>query len=254
MLESGELSDACRHGYGGENRLSGAGYGVKRIVFTGGDPLIRPDIRLLILDAYYLGLEVPVMTTGDRPDQDFLGSVGDWLDNVSLPLDASCEAANRSTRGQGHFAVVWEALAILRNQPDIGITIGTTVTRHDVEDVPRILLLVKTCAEGTDERVSFVSQAFPRAKFLAPWRESPVSGVDFAVLRRRIWPDPAVATKLLDHRALDRPRVTSLSDGRVVMPRRRLHLRPVYRDRRSRRMLGKPGKSAERDDANSTTG
>jgi MoaA/NifB/PqqE/SkfB family radical SAM enzyme len=212
LLESGGLADACRHGYGGENRLSGAGYGVKRIVFTGGDPLIRPDIRLLILDAYYLGLEVRVMTTGDRPDQDFLGSVGGCLDNVSLPLDGSCEAVNRSTRVR-HLAVFWEALAIQRNQPDIGITIGTTVTRHDVEDVPRILRLVKTCAEGTDERVSFVNQFFPRAKFLAPWRESLVSRVDFAVLRRRIWPDPAVATKLLDHRALDRPRVTSLSGG-----------------------------------------
>ena len=189
---------------------------VKRIVFTGGDPLIRPEIRLLILFAYDLGLEVSVAKLG----RDFPESVGRCLDSLSLPLDGSCQAVTCRTGGRGHFADVSEALACLRAHPDIGVTVCTVVTRHNIGDVPRILRLVEGYAEATDARVSCeVYQAVPRAMFLAPWRELLVGGEEYAALHGRIWPDPSVATEFLDHRALDRPRVTIFPDGRLVILR-----------------------------------
>ena len=40
--------------------------GIRRIVFTGGDPLLRPDVGDLIDLAAALGLEVALSTTGDE--------------------------------------------------------------------------------------------------------------------------------------------------------------------------------------------
>lgn len=194
--------------------------GAKRILFTGGDPLMRPDTRLLILYAYDLGLEVGLATAGERLSREFLESVGPSLDVVSLPLDGSCEAVNCRTKRRGHFAAVLQALACLREYPEIEVTICTTVTRHNVEDVPRISRLVEEYAETTCARVRYtVFQAFPRATFTAAWRDLPVSDEEFTALHIRIPIGSRVPVKFLDHRALDRTNVMIFPDGRLVVPR-----------------------------------
>jgi MoaA/NifB/PqqE/SkfB family radical SAM enzyme len=195
-------------------------FGVKRISFTGGDPLTRPDTRLLILYACDLGLEVALATPGGRLDGEFLESVGPSLDLVSLPLDGSCEAVNCRTKKRGHFGVVLRTLARLRDHPEIDVTICTAVTRHNIEDMPRIARLVEEYAETTSARVRYeVYQAFPRAMFPAPWRDLLVSDEQFAALYGRLRSDSTVPVDFLDHRALDGAHVMIFPDGRLVIPR-----------------------------------
>ena len=50
--------------------------GAMRIVFTGGDPLIREDIGVLVRLAKQEGLEVALSTTGDRMTYGFLRGYG----------------------------------------------------------------------------------------------------------------------------------------------------------------------------------
>jgi MoaA/NifB/PqqE/SkfB family radical SAM enzyme len=197
-------------------------FGGKRILFTGGDPLTRPDTRLLILYARDQGLEVALAATGERLTEEFLESVGSSLDLMSLPLDGSCEAINCRTKQRGHFAAVLQALARLRDYPQIDVTIGTAVTRHNVEDVPRIARLVEEYAATTHARVRYeVYQVFPRAMFPAAWRDLLVSDEQFAALHDRLRSDGTVPVDFLDHRALDRAYLMIFPDGRLVIPRGR---------------------------------
>lgn len=198
--------------------------GAKRIRFTGGDPLNRRDIRLMILYAHDLGLETSVATAGENLSAEFLQSVADSLDLVSLPVDGSCEAVNRRTKRRGHFAAVSESLARLCDYPDIDVTISTAVTRHNIEDVPRVLRFVEEYAERTSARVSHeIYRAFPRAISPATRQGLMVSDDEFAALRGRIRADRSVRVQILEHRSLDRPRLVILPDGRLAVPRGRQH-------------------------------
>ncbi|MGD8699973.1 MAG: radical SAM protein [Gemmatimonadales bacterium] len=193
--------------------------GAKRIVFTGGDPLTRPDTRLLILYARDLGLSVTLATAGERLSGDFLESVGSSLDTVSLPLDGSCEAINCRTKRRGHFAAILQTLERLREYPEIDVVIRTAVTRHNVEDVPRVARLVEEYAETTCARVRHeVYHAFPRAMFPASWRDLLVSDGQFAALHDRLRSNGTVPVQFLDHGSLDRVYLMIFPDGRLVIP------------------------------------
>jgi len=54
--------------------------GIKRIVFTGGDPLQRPDAPILIRYAKSQGLETALSTTGDYVSEEILKSIAPALD------------------------------------------------------------------------------------------------------------------------------------------------------------------------------
>src|SRR5512145_575557 len=63
--------------------------GVRRIVFTGGDPLQRSDAPDLIQFAKEMSLETALSTTGDLVTPEILESISPFLDLISLPLDGS---------------------------------------------------------------------------------------------------------------------------------------------------------------------
>ena len=61
--------------------------GVPRIVFTGGDPLLRPDAGLLLRVARQERLEAELATPGGKLTPGFLRAYGRWIDRLALPLD-----------------------------------------------------------------------------------------------------------------------------------------------------------------------
>jgi MoaA/NifB/PqqE/SkfB family radical SAM enzyme len=193
--------------------------GARRIVFTGGDPLRRPDIGLLIVRAARIGLEVAVSTTGDELSAEFLSANGGHIDLISLPLDGSTEVVNSRSKEKGHFVAAMAALARLSSYPEIDVKICTPVTRHNLADVPNILKLVEAYARDTQARVFYnVFQAFPRAMFDVDWESLIVSTEDFARLRRRLGGTDDVKVNLLDYATLDRLYVMVFPDGSLVVP------------------------------------
>ena len=160
----------------------------RRIVFTGGDPLQRSDIGLLIEHAAKQGVEVAVSTTGDKLSGSFLETYGPFIDLISLPLDGSTEATSVRTKKPGHFAAVMEALDLLESHPSIDVKVATPVTRHNIDDVPNIALLLDDRAKRLPGRLFYnVFQAFPRS--MDPevaWDEMVVDDASFAQLRRRV--------------------------------------------------------------------
>lgn len=195
-------------------------FGIRRIVFTGGDPLQRADIGPLIRHARRVGLEVALSTTGDRLTARFLGHYGRDIDLISLPLDGSCEEINALTKKPGHFAAVMRALAILGRYPHIDVKVCTPVTRTNLHDVPAIARLVDRWARGVRNRVFYnVFQTFPRAMKAVNWDEWLVSDREFRALRRRVRAArPRVKVNFLSTRTLDRLYAMIFPDGSLVIP------------------------------------
>ncbi len=194
--------------------------GIRRIVFTGGDPLQRPDIGPLLHHARRLGLEVALSTTGDRLSAAFLRTYGRDIDLVSLPLDGSCEDVNALAKQPGHFAAIMRALELLGRYPHIDVKLCTPVTRKNLHDVFNIVVLVDRWARRVKNRVFYnVFQTFPRSMKTVEWREWLVSDVQFRRLRRRVRRGRfRVRINFLSRRTLDRLYVMIFPDGSLVIP------------------------------------
>jgi MoaA/NifB/PqqE/SkfB family radical SAM enzyme len=193
---------------------------IRRIVFTGGDPLQRPDIGPLLHHARRLGLEVALSTTGDRLSEGFLRSYGRDIDLISLPLDGSCEEVNALTKGPGHFAAIMRALRLLGRYPRIDVKLCTPVTQKNLHDVPKIAALVDRWARRVKNRVFYnVFQTFPRAMKAVDWREWLVSDAQFRRMRRRMRRGRfSMQINFLSRRTLDRLYVMIFPDGSLVIP------------------------------------
>jgi len=195
-------------------------FGIRRIVFTGGDPLERADIGPLLRHARRLGLEVALSTTGDRLTARFLRHYGQYIDLISLPLDGSCEEINALTKKPGHFGAVMHALQILGQYPHIDVKVCTPVTRKNLHDVPAIVRLVDHWAGGVRNRVFYnVFQTFPRAMKPVDWAAWLISDREFRSLRRRVRAiRPKVRVNFLSTRTLDRLYVMIFPNGSLVIP------------------------------------
>ena len=193
----------------------------RRIVFTGGDPLQRADIGRLIRAAAEQGLEVAVSTTGDLITAPFLETNGPFIDLISLPLDGSTETISARTKKPGHFAAVMEALDLLESHEGIDVKIATPVTRHNIDDVPSIALLLDERAKRLPGRLFYnVFQAFPRS--MDPdvtWDEMVVDAPAFAALRKRVDAMPHdYRINWLGHETLDKLYVMVFPDGSLTVP------------------------------------
>ncbi|UCC48930.1 MAG: radical SAM protein [Gemmatimonadota bacterium] len=194
--------------------------GAGRIVFTGGDPLKRPDVALLIEHARKVGLEVALSTTGDELTLAFLRRVAPFIDLISLPIDGASEEVNVRTKKEGHLAAVLQALEWLREYPEIDVKVCTPVTRHNLADVPNIVRLVEAYAATTESRVFYnIFQTFPRAISEVEWDELLVSDEEFATLERQLAGVTGVRINFLGHATLDRLYVMIFPDGSLVIPR-----------------------------------
>jgi len=195
--------------------------GVRRIVFTGGDPLQRPDAVDLVRYAKEAGLETALSTTGDRITPEILKDLAPFLDLISLPLDGSTEEVNSRTKHPRHFSAVMRSLDWLRSYPGIDVKVCTPVTRRNLDDVPAIAQLVEEYSRTTQARVFYnVFQAFPRAMFSARWERLVVTAEEFASLARQVGTDKgSVRVNFLSHETLDRLYVMVFPDGNMIIPR-----------------------------------
>lgn len=193
--------------------------GVRRIVFTGGDPLQRADSLELISYAKGLGLETALSTTGDLITPDILSGLAPFLDLISLPLDGSSEDINSKTKHPGHFSAIMQSLDWLRAYPFIDVKLCTPVTLYNLSDVPAIAQLVEDYSRTTRARVFYnVFQAFPRAMFVVDWEKLMVTAEEFALLAHQIGTRENIQVNFLDHETLDKLYVMVFPDGSMIIP------------------------------------
>jgi MoaA/NifB/PqqE/SkfB family radical SAM enzyme len=162
-----------------------------------------------------------VSTTGDLTTASFLETFGPFIDLISLPLDGSTEVVSARTKKPGHFSAVMEALDLLESHPGIDVKVATPVTRHNIDDVPEIALLLDERAERLPGRLFYnIFQAFPRSMDEGvAWDEMMVDNASFAALRRRVDATPRdYRINWLSHETLDKLYVMVFPDGSLTVP------------------------------------
>ena len=132
----GELSTAE-----GLNLLEqAAAAGTRLFVFTGGDPLERPDLFTLIRRAAELGLH-PSVTPSATPrldDEAVKALAAAGAEAVAMSLDGDTAAVHDGFRGwSGSFERTLTAAAAVR-RAGLRLQINTTVTRHNYERLEAI--------------------------------------------------------------------------------------------------------------------
>jgi MoaA/NifB/PqqE/SkfB family radical SAM enzyme len=115
--------------------------GTKVVVFSGGEPLLRPEV----FDAAALfrarGLRLHLLTSGILLER-FAARVGRHFERVGISLDASTEALYERVRGVAALGTVARGVARLREAaPQMPITARATLHRLNFREMPRLIQL-----------------------------------------------------------------------------------------------------------------
>jgi 12,18-didecarboxysiroheme deacetylase len=120
-------------------------FGVPVLLFSGGEPLMRPDLLDLVAWTVGAGLRAVISTNGTLITREMAGRLKDLgLSYVGISLDGT-EATHDEFRGQpGSFAA---AMAGVRHCQEQGLKVGLrfTVSRLNCREVPAIFDLVEAC-------------------------------------------------------------------------------------------------------------
>jgi len=119
-----------------------AEFGVPVVLFSGGEPLMRPDLLTLIERARQLGMRAVISTNGTLIDQnkaERFAQVG--LSYVGISLDGMRETNDKFRGQQGAFDA---AITAIRNCKKTGVKVGLrfTINKRNLADVPAIFDLL----------------------------------------------------------------------------------------------------------------
>jgi 12,18-didecarboxysiroheme deacetylase len=120
-----------------------AGFGVPVILFSGGEPLLRPDLLELIARAGRRGVRSVLSTNGTLITMEMARRLKDLaLSYVGISLDGLEPTHDRFRGVAGAFR---QALEGLRNCREAGIKVGLrfTINRGNVADIPGIFALLR---------------------------------------------------------------------------------------------------------------
>jgi Fe-coproporphyrin III synthase len=120
-----------------------AGFGSPVILFSGGEPLIRPDILHLITYATQQGRRAVLSTNGTLITPALAEKLKDiGLSYVGISLDGLQETHDAFRGFSGTFARV---MAAIKNCQDVGLKVGLrfTINKRNFKDIPGIFDLVE---------------------------------------------------------------------------------------------------------------
>lgn len=126
--------------------ITGFGRPYPHVVFTGGDPLIRPDLQTLVeaATARGIGASLAPAATGllTRDALDRLRTAG--IQNISLSIDGSTAAVHDGFRGVPGTFETTILSARLAREADLPIQVNTLITDETLPDLPAIYELMKS--------------------------------------------------------------------------------------------------------------
>jgi pyrroloquinoline quinone biosynthesis protein E len=149
--------------------------------FTGGEPLVRPDIVELVRNARAVGLYVSLITSGLPLDEDKLDLlIHAGLDHFQLSFQgAREETANEisGTKAHQHKLRVLEWIKRYR----IGLTLNFVIHRRNIDELEEMLAMVHNSGPGSVEfaSVQYYGWAFANRENLLPTRRQ----LDYCVER-----------------------------------------------------------------------
>jgi heme d1 biosynthesis radical SAM protein NirJ len=118
-------------------------FGVPVLILSGGEPLLRSDLRDIARRAKSMGFYVGLSTNGTLIGNHNVGELADiGFDYLGISLDGIEETHDRFRRKAGAFKAALEGTRLAR---DAGIKVGIrfTLTQDNAHDLPALLELMK---------------------------------------------------------------------------------------------------------------
>ena len=118
-------------------------FGVPVVLFSGGEPLMRPDLPELVAWTVTHGMRAVISTNGTLIDRERARQLRDLgLSYVGISLDGTAATHDRFRGEAGAFAA---AMAGVRNCQEVGLKVGLrfTVSRLNYQEVPAMFDLVE---------------------------------------------------------------------------------------------------------------
>jgi len=147
-----------------------ADMGVFHVLFSGGEPLLRPDLEELVAAARQSGLYVNLLTSGvglraSRAEK--LKAAG--LDSVQISFQADEEAGGDSLAGAAAHSIKWKAAELVRSL-HLPLTVNVVLHRGNIDRVERIIELAGKLGAHRLElaSVQFYGWAFRNLQSLLP--------------------------------------------------------------------------------------
>jgi MoaA/NifB/PqqE/SkfB family radical SAM enzyme len=116
-----------------------AGMGTKVVVFSGGEPLLRPEVFDAAAMFRARGLQLHLLTSGILLER-FADRVARHFSRVAISLDASSESLYERVRGVAALATVRRGVVRLRAlAPQVPITARATLHKTNFRELPRLI-------------------------------------------------------------------------------------------------------------------
>ena len=120
--------------------------GGKTLRITGGEPLIRKDLGLIIQEAHASGLGLDLITNGTMLDDDFLKKYRRCLGHIAISIDGQ-EKIHDHLRGKGSFV---KSILSARKIMDAGIDLSVYITIHSLNKDSLGLLMEELISIGVE--------------------------------------------------------------------------------------------------------
>ena len=113
--------------------------GTRLVVFSGGEPLLRPEVFDAARRFRRRAITLHLLTSGILVER-FADRVAEHFSRVCISLDAADEPLYERIRGVAALRTVQRGVATLRRlAPQIPITARTTVQRENFRELPRLI-------------------------------------------------------------------------------------------------------------------
>jgi MoaA/NifB/PqqE/SkfB family radical SAM enzyme len=130
------------------DRLAGAlpGLGTRVVVFSGGEPLLRPEVFDAAAMFRARGLQLHLLTSGVLLER-FAERVARCFTRVCVSLDAPTDALYAEVRGVAAFETVSRGVRRLRGiAPNVPVTARSTLHKANFRELPRLIDCARSLA------------------------------------------------------------------------------------------------------------
>jgi MoaA/NifB/PqqE/SkfB family radical SAM enzyme len=114
----------------------------KNLNITGGEPLTRNDIFILLEKAKKYNIFTSLISNGTLIDKKNILNIKKYIDKIGISLDSSNSIINDKIRGYGSFKKTIKAINLL-NEQKISIILCITISKANKNDLNNIINLSK---------------------------------------------------------------------------------------------------------------
>jgi MoaA/NifB/PqqE/SkfB family radical SAM enzyme len=130
-------------------------FGVKRVIISGGEPLLRDDFNEILSYAHSLQLKIEIVTNGTLITDANINLLKQFASEISISLDGANEVQNKATRESGAFHKVIAAIDLLKKN-EIRFNIITVLSLKNVDSIEEIIPFGKKLGAEEHRFIRFI--------------------------------------------------------------------------------------------------